>query len=366
VSGSEEIISSFITPAKGTYYLRVTGNGVQYSLMLEEGGDFSNGNNTALAGAQNLFPTSGGVQSVMGALTKTSLWGVDWQQAANQLIHTINTQTGAFTGTFSSPTTPLTNPFGFNMAFDGTNLWFNDGAFFGSNTIFKLNPTNGAVLGQFTAPTAQELTGLAYLNGSLWGVDVTFNIYQIDPSTGNLIGSFSLPGDTALTGLAGDPGRGVLWAVSQTHTLYEIDPVKQTIIKSASDGLGLFEQDLGFFGNELYVSETNGPGFNDVAVFNATTLKETRDLPMNVATFISGLGADGIALTPSNYYHISTSAGDKLYITASTPYASSQGPFQPANALSAVLTLYDAKGNVLATSSPGGSIKFTIKTGGDY
>ena len=163
-------------------------------------------------------------------------------------------------------------------------------------SIFKLDPISGAVLGQFTAPTAQELTGLAFLNGSLWGTDINFNIYQIDPVTGKLLGQFSPGADFSMTGLAGDPSRGVLWAVSQSHTLYEIDPVKQTIIKSAPDGLGLFEQDLGFFNNELYVSETFGPGANDIAVFNANTLTETRDLPMNVATFISGLAADGFAL----------------------------------------------------------------------
>jgi streptogramin lyase len=326
INGSTETINSFIAPTKGTFYLRVTGNGVQYSLVLETGADISTASNTTLASAQNMLPTVNGVQSVLGSITSTSLWGVDWQNAPQQLIHTINNLTGAFTSTFSSPTTPLTNPFGFNMAFDGTNLWYNDGANFGSNTIFKLNPTSGAVLGSFPAPTSGvDLTGLAYLNGSLWGTDVNFNIYQINPSTGKLVGQFSLPGDTAVVGLAGDPGRGDLWAVSQSHTLYQIDPVKQTIIKSASDGLGLFEQDLGFFNNELYVSETNGPGFNDVAVFNASTLKETRDLPMNVATFISGLGADGFALTPPNYYHFSSNAGDKLFITATAPLRSEPG-----------------------------------------
>jgi streptogramin lyase len=365
VSNSEEVISSFISPAKGTYYVRVTGNGVQYSVVLEEGGDFSFGSNTSQATAQNLFPTSNGVQSVLGSITSASLWGVDWQNAPNQLIHTINTLTGAFTSTFSGPTTPLTNPFGFNMAFDGTNLWFNDGAFFGSNTIFKLNPTNGTVLGSFASPTP-ELLGLAYLNGSLWGTDAT-NIYQIDPATGKLLGQFAPGLDGNVVGLAGDPGRGVLWAVSQFHTIFEIDPVKQIVIKSAPDGLNLFEQDLGFFNNELYVSETNGPGFNDIAVFNADTLTETRDLPMNVATFISGLGADGFSFNPSNYYHISTNKGDKLYITATAPYSNpSQGPFQPVNPLVAVLQLYDANGNLLATSTPGGSINYTIKTGGDY
>jgi streptogramin lyase len=364
VSGSEETINSYISPAKGTYYLRVTGNGVQYSLVLETGADFSNGTNTTQAGAQTLLPTSNGNESVLGSLVATSLWGVDWQNAANQLIHTINTQTGAFTGTFSGPTTPLTNPFGFNMAFDGTNLWFNDGAQFGSNTIFKLNPTTGAVLGSFPSPTP-ELFGLAYLNGFLYGTDAS-NIYKIDPATGNLVGQFSPGLDGNVVGLAGDPGRGVLWAVSQFHTIFEIDPVQQTVIKSAPDGLNLFEQDLGFFNNELYISETNGPGANDIAVLNADTLTETRDLPMNVATFISGLGADGLALAPSNYYHITTSAKDKLHITASTFFNPSQGPFLPTNTLSTVLQLYDAQGNLLATSSPGGDINYTIKTGGDY
>jgi streptogramin lyase len=366
VNGSEETINSFIAPAKDTYFLRVTGNGVQYSLVLETGADFSNGANTTQASAQNLFPSSKGVDSVVGSLTPTSLWGVDWQPAPNQLIHAINTRTGAFTSTFSGPATPLTNPFGFNMAFDGTNLWFNDGFRSGSNTIFKLNPISGAVISQFAAPTATKLTGLAYLNGYLWGTDLSLNIYQIDPSSGKLVGQFSLKRG-AVTGLAGDPSRGVLWAVSQSHTIFEIDPVTQTIIKTAPDGLNRNEQDLGFFNNELYVSETRGPGANDIAVFNADTLKETRDLPMNVATFISGLAADGFSLTPPNYYHISANAGDKLFITASTPYDPSQGPFQPANSLSPVLRLYDANGNLLASTTPGGTIdKFRIQTTGDY
>src|SRR5262249_36400315 len=153
VSGTEETINSFITPSKGTYYVRVTGNGVQYSLVVETGSDFSTGGNTSQAGAQNLFPSTKGVEPVVGSITPPSLWGVDWQNAPNQLIHTINTLTGGFTRTFASPSTPLTNPFGFNMAFDGTNLWFNDGAFFGSNTLFKLDPSTGAVLGSFASPT---------------------------------------------------------------------------------------------------------------------------------------------------------------------------------------------------------------------
>jgi streptogramin lyase len=365
-SGTEETINSFIAPAKGTFYLRVTGDGVQYSLVLEEGSDFSSGGNTSLATAQNLVTGAKFIESVSGSLSSTALWGVDWQAAPNQLIHTINTLTGAFTSTFSGPTTPLTNPFGFNMAFDGTNLWFNDGANFGSNTIYKLNPNNGAVLGSFAAPTGTLLTGLAYLNGSLWGTDVNFNIYQIDPSTGNLLGQFSLSG-FPIVGLAGDPSRGALWAVSQFGVIYQVDPVAKTIVRSGPDHLPFFEQDIGFFNNELYISETNGPGFNDIAVFNATTLTETRDLPMNVGTFISGLAADGFSLTSTNYYHVSANVGDKLFLTATSPYSDpSQGPFVPVNPLQVVLKLYDSNGHLLATSTPGGTINFTVVTKGDY
>jgi streptogramin lyase len=361
-SAHVQSINSFIASAKGTYYLEVIGNGVQYSLVVVKNSDFSNGTNISIATAQNLFPSGNGGDSAVGALTSTALWGVDWQNAANQLIHTINTQTGAFTSTFSSPSTTLTNPFGFNMAFDGTNLWFNDGAFFGSNTIFKLNPANGALLGSFAGP-ATLLTGLAYLNGSLWGVDLNFNIYQINPTTGAVTGQFSLSGDNAVTGIAGDPDHGVLWAVSQNHTIYEIDPVKQMIIKSAPDGLGLFEQDIGYFKNELYISETNGPGFNDIAVLSTSTLTETRDLPMNVATFISGLAADGIGLASGNFYHFSANAKAKLFVSTSAPFP---GPFQPANSLNAVLQLWDANGNLLATSAPGAGLGWTAKYSGDY
>jgi sugar lactone lactonase YvrE len=206
--GNEETINSYIAPSKGTYYLRVTGNGVQYSLVLETGADFSSGGNTSLAGAQNLFNGSNGVASVLGSLTTTSLWGVDWQAAPNQVIHTINTLNGAFTGTFAAPATPVTNPFGFNMAFDGTNLWFNDGAFTGGNTLYKLDPITGAVRGSFPSPTP-SLFGLAYLNGALWGTDST-SIYKIDPSTGHLLGQLSPAWDDNIVGLAGDPSRGVL------------------------------------------------------------------------------------------------------------------------------------------------------------
>jgi sugar lactone lactonase YvrE len=350
ISGAEQVIDSFIAPAAGTYYVQVSGNGVQYDVVLSKGSAFANGSNTSLAGAQNLFPTSGGAESVLGSLAQVSLFGVDWQNAANQLIHAINTQTGAFTSTITAPATPVTNPFGFNMAFDGQHLWFNDGAFFGSNTIFELDPGSGAVIKSFASPTP-ELLGLAYLNGFLYGTDAT-NIYQIDPSSGGLVGQFAPGLDGAVTGIAGDPTRGAsgtLWAVSQFHTLFQIDVATKAIVNAVPDGLALNEQDLGYNNNELYVSETFGPGANDIAVYDANTLTLKRDLKMNVSTFISGLGADGFSLTEPGYYAINAVNGNKLKISATTPYSDGSKPFAPYN-LSLVLNLYDGNGNLLATS----------------
>jgi sugar lactone lactonase YvrE len=368
LNGSEQSIDSFVASAAGTYYVQVSGNGVQYDVVLEKGAAFGNGSNTALSSAQSLFATSGGNYNAVGSLAQVSLFGIEWQQAANQLIHAINPQNGAFLSTFQGPATSLTNPFGFNMAFDGQHLWFNDGAFSGSNTIFELDPTSGAVLNSFPSPTP-ELLGLAFLNGSLYGTDAV-NIFQIDPNTGNLIGQFSPGLDGAVTGIAGDPTRGAagtLWAVSQFHTLFQIDVATQSIVNAVPDGLSLNEQDLGYNNNELYVSETNGPGSNDIAVFDANTLALKRDMPVNVPIFISGLGADGFSLTESSYYSLSANPGDKLKISATTPYSDASKPFAPYN-LSLILKLYDPNGNLVATSaaSANPTLNYTATVFGKY
>jgi subtilisin family serine protease len=367
-----QVVSSLKAPSTGLYYIRVTGNGVQYSLVVTEGADFSTQDNSSKDKAQTLFPSSNGTWAALGQINAPAgLFGIDWQNPGPQLIHVIDQQTGAFLSTITAPSTPLTNPFGFNMALDGTNLWFNDGAFFGTNTIYKLNPSTGAVLDSFTAPTPFQLTGLAWLNGFLYGTD-GFAVYQIDPNSHGLVSTF-FPGlDGVVTGLAGDPDRGVLWAVSQFHTIFEIDPVAQTVINTAPDGLSLNEQDLGYQNGELYVSETNGPGANDIAVFDANTLTMTRDLPVNTPIFISGLGADGIPTASASYFKVSVNAGDNLVIDTTTPFGEPQFPNQPNNGLQPILELFDPNGNLVATAqgnAPDGKndvLNYTALTSGTF
>jgi hypothetical protein len=53
-SGSGEAINNFVAPTAGTYYVRVTGNGVKYSLIVTKGADFDTGTASSLAQAQSL------------------------------------------------------------------------------------------------------------------------------------------------------------------------------------------------------------------------------------------------------------------------------------------------------------------------
>ena len=92
-----------------------------------------------------------------------------------------------FTGpAIYAPGSPLNNPFGLNMAYDGTYLYYNDGGFDGNNEIYKIDPTTGDVVAQGNPGTGSgedAFTGLAYLDGSLYGADLFGDVYQINPNT---------------------------------------------------------------------------------------------------------------------------------------------------------------------------------------
>jgi streptogramin lyase len=370
LDGSDQAVNSFVAPTAGTYYIQVSGNNIQYSLIVNKSAELDNYNNTSLASAQLLVPDTTGNATVAGYVSApvASLYAINWQQTSQQIIETVDPQTGAFLSSFNSPPTTLTNPFGFNMATDGAYLYFNDGAEFGDNTIFKINPTTDAVVSSYQVTGAPPLFGLAYLNGFLYGTD-GFSIYKINPSNGAVLSSFSPGLDGNVTGIAGDPSRGVLWGVSQFHTLFEINPTTQAVIASAPDGLTNFEQDIGYQNNEIFVSETNGSS-SDIAVFDPTTFALKRDMPV-AAAVLSGLGADGVT-SQNSYYKVDATAGNKLTITTTTPYGDPQQPFQPNNTLTPTLYLYDASGNLIATNTGGASdgkndqIKFTVPTTGVY
>ena len=177
VSGAtnvSESIEDFVAPSTGTYYVEVTGDpGVQYSVVVTRGADFTLQPHNSLDTAQNLTGTNG----VLGYLAPPSapLYILDDQlygclqsdlpdRSGDRRLHRSGDR---------RPGSPLNNPFGLNMAYDGTYLYYNDGADFGNNDDLqdRSRPPARSSPGQPGARSADCFTGLAYLNGEPLRVD---------------------------------------------------------------------------------------------------------------------------------------------------------------------------------------------------
>ncbi len=136
VSGATNVsqsIEDFVAPSTGTYYVEITGDpGVQYSVVVTRGVDFTLQPHNSYDTAQNLTGTNG----VLGYLAPPSspLFVLDDQlgEFGNPYnpIYPTDPATGAFTGpAIYAPGSPLNNPFGLNMAYDGTYLYYNNGGY---------------------------------------------------------------------------------------------------------------------------------------------------------------------------------------------------------------------------------------------
>ena len=387
-TGVDSIISGFVAQSSGTYYADVTGaTGLGYDVVAVRGGDFDL-HGSSLAQAQPL----NGAGVVLGAIVKGSspLFVLDDQQGqfgnSYNPIFPADPATGAFTGpSINAPGSPFNNPFGLNLAFDGTNLYYNNGDEEGDNTIYELNPTTGAVLASGVPAGVPLLTGLAYFNGELYGVTAfVSDIYEINPATFQLVATIPTNVDNnILVGIAGDPDRGVLWAVAEPPLgtiggeIFEIDPTTGNVIAQANDNIqGLNEQDIAYASGMLIVSATNGfsadGSTNILAEYDPTSLAFVQEVSVPVTGEVSGLGGDGLGGGNTDYYSFNVNAGDNLVLTTTTPGAPSSSGLQFANDLDPTINLYDANGNLVATATgnaPDGInsiIDWTALTSGDY
>ena len=344
---------------------RSTGaTGLSYDAVVTLGADFGLHGDT-IAKAQPL----NGASVVLGAIIKPAspLQALDLHADAYSNIYQTDSATGAFGSSILSPVNDAFYLFGQNMASDGVFTYYNDG-YGGNNEIYKLNAA-GAVVSSGNPVPGGEFTGLAYLNGSLYGSDVSGDIYQINPNTWAVTGFFFQPDVYPLTGLAGDADNGELYAVSQFHELYEIDPNTGAVLASAPDNLSLYEQDLAYANGLLIVSETNGadgPANNFLAEYDASTFAfvQTVDPPYTYAA--SGLAGDGLGGGNADYYSFNVNTGDDLTITTTTPGAPSGSGLQFPNDLDPTINLYDSSGNLVATSTGTGSFSYTALTPGSY
>jgi methionine-rich copper-binding protein CopC/protocatechuate 3,4-dioxygenase beta subunit len=368
--GVDQAISNFVAPSTGTYYAVVSGAGNSYfDLVVTQGSDFGlHGSN--FNSAQPLDGSS----VVLGAIVKGgALYANEWENPLPLAGHQVDPNTGAFLTNFPINAGAVTNPFGENLAFDGTTLYYNDGPFFGDNRIYSVDPTTGAVGGSILPQEPFYLFGIAYLDGHLWGSD-GFSLYEFDNSTGAVIKQFDNVTSGA-TGLAGDSDHNVLWAVSQgfpTGTIYEINPDTGAVIKSGPDTPNAaYEQDIAYVNGELQITQTIGFGQTSIVVYDADTLALKRVEPITSSTFLAGITGGPSGGSP-DWYQFNVNAGDNLVLTTTTPGGDSASGLQFTNDLLPTLNLYDAAGNLVATATGNAAdgrndvIDWTALTSGSY
>jgi len=364
-------ISDFVSSTGGTYYIAIQGDlSAKFNVVVTENSGFDAGGSKQAS--PQALDSSG---TVLGALTPgAGLFTLDDTLYTPPFpIYPTNTSTGAFGTAINSPLTAANNPFGENMAYDGTYLYVNDGAEFGTNTIYKIDATTGAIISQGQPigdpGGAHNFTGLAFLGGSLYGADLYGDIYRIDPNTYTVTGSFTNSSLYPLTGLTGNGDNGTLYAVSQFHELYQLDPNTGSILASAPDNSGgLYEQDIAYSGGQLFVSDANFPayqgGTNVIDVYDASTFAFERRMPVAVYGFVSGL-AGGTGAPSQDWYGFQANAGDSLTISLSLP-GDPTGTNQFPDLLNAEFQVYDPSGTLVGSFTGQGSLSLPAALTGSY
>ena len=222
------MISDLAAPSTGVYYFEVTGAaGVAYDLVVTRGADFGlHGNSFDKAQPLN------GVDVALGSILPTSspLYLLDDQlSGAFNPIYLVDPATGDFTGpAIAAPGSPLNDPSGLNMAYDGTYLYYNDGPNSGDNTIhISSTPTPVRSLASFLLRSRSyppwELPTLTAIFGERPPGSISS---ETNPNTvARAAGIRTMFSRRQCNRTDGSTQIWAsLFAVSQSNTLYEIDP----------------------------------------------------------------------------------------------------------------------------------------------
>ncbi len=376
-TASFESINNFVAPTSGWYYAEVGGDpGTNYSLVVTQDADFTL-HGSSFTKAQPLNGTDVALGAIVPGLP--ALQALDDITGSPSNIYATDPTTGAFGSSIPAPVPGGFYLFGQNMATDGTYTYYSDG-YGGSGTIFKLD-ASGNVVASVTPTNGDLYTGLAYLDGLLYAVNIENNSIDVfDASTLTYVTTIQTGiTDSDLVGLAGDPDLGVLFAVGQTGgtgDLYELDPSTGSVIMEGQDNnQGLYEQDLAYANGLLIVSDTNGlagAGNNYLDEYDPSTFAFVQRVAPPYVGAASGLAGDGGAGQSGDWYQFNVNAGDNLVITTTTPGDNSGNGDQFFNDLHPTLNLYDASGNLVATATGNASdgnndvIDWTALTSGSY
>lgn len=128
-------------------------------------------------------------------------------------------------------------------AFDGRHLYQ-----IANGRIQKIDPQTGEVLGSIPAPSADDNSGLAWAEGSLWvGQADAGKILQLDPQTGAVLRT--IPSDRFVTGVTWVDGElwHATWDDDVDSELRHIDPhtgeVLESLVMPSGIGISGLESD---------------------------------------------------------------------------------------------------------------------------
>lgn len=112
-------------------------------------------------------------------------------------------------------------------AYDGTHLYQ-----IAEGVIRKIDPGTGEIVATIPAPSADDSSGMAWAEGSLWvGQYDGKAILQIDPATGELLRT--IPSDSMVTGVTW--AAGDLWHatwVDEDSEIRRVDPQSGEVLES--------------------------------------------------------------------------------------------------------------------------------------
>ncbi len=339
-SNLEAVISNFVAPIAGTYYVRIAGGG-QYSLVVTRDADFDTENNNNPLSAQSLDP-AGAVLGHVSSIGK--LLGAD-DGDRNLLLVDPNTGTSAIIAS--------------NV---GGDRGFND---------LALNPATGVLYGSqslnswalYTIDTVSFAeTYVGDLGGNVralaWSPDgATLYGFRnsefgtIDPGTAEFT-VISDPSIGFVGGMAFQPGTGTLFVVTNIRGalgLYTLDPTTGTASYVGDPGADY--NSLEFLADGTLLAGVGRVGANpgflielDPATAAPTLIGQTVPYGFTNLTALESLPAT------DDYYSISVNAGNSLVLTTTTP---ANGPGEFVNTLDPRIELIDPTGASVASDDDG-------------
>ena len=355
----DQVVSGFVAPAAGTYYLRITGDsGVEYSATVVRGAAMDTERNNTVAQAQDLGPT-GAVLGDVG-VNNERLFCVSGNTGSPVILSELVPQTG---GVRTKITTPITVSSTFGIAAVAVTDWSVLVAATSDYPIYEYALDTWQIARTIPNP-GYHFSGLAVLGTEIFGVARNpaggGNLQQIivlDYDTGAVKRAIplSLVPDRLFT-------SGTTLYCGYGSTLYTVNPQTGALVSLGSVGSSKYV--MAVRGDEILVSDNSSAYLQ---VYDLKTLAFKRSFSVGQADYPRAYSG-GIGVV-DDYYRLSANAGDPLTLSTATP---STGPRTYANRLDPALDLYDPSGALVASNADGApdgrnaQIAWTATTSGVY